>query len=138
MKFTKFKTEYSFDKWFRKNWEKFEFTSLNLRGVDEPVEIARLTDKNRTVGLVTYNQWEKDEIYIALFEVQEKYRGRGYARKMLDMLLEETKAKFVLLDYCYDDDESRKFWKHMGFHRRIKHAVDETEMYKRIKKNKGE
>lgn len=134
MKLTWFKTEYSFGKWFieKKNCDKFPFIEINLRGVDEPVEICRLTDKNRTIGIVLYTQWDKNELYINLFEIQKKYRNKGYGKKMLEMLLKETKPKFVLLDYC--DGDSKKFWKSLGFHRRMKHAVDETEMYKNIKR----
>lgn len=135
MRLSKFKTEYSFGKWFSKNREKFGFTSINLRGVDEPYEIARLTDKNKTVGLVVYNQWDKDEMYIALFEIQEKYRGRGYGREMFDMLIKEENPKWVLLDFCYGDGgDSLKFWRKMGFHRRLKYTISDTEMRKTIRK----
>lgn len=67
--------------------------------------------------------------YISLFEIQKKYRRKGYVNKMINMLLEENKPKLVLLDYC--DEDSKKFWKSLGFHRRIKYAVEETEMYKK-------
>ena len=76
-------------------------------------------------------------MYISLFEIQKKYRRKGYGNKMINMLLEENKPKLVLLEYC--DEDSKKFWKSLGFHRRIKYAVEETEMYKKCsyKKNKS-
>lgn len=134
MKLTWFKTEYSFGKWFveKRNCKKFPFIDINLRGVEEPVEICRLTDKNRTIGVVIYTQWDEKEMYINLFEIQKKYRRMGYGKEMIDMLIKEKNPKFILLDYC--DEDSKKFWKSMGFHRRIKHAVDETEMYKKVKR----
>lgn len=133
MKLNRFKTEYSFDKWFRHNWKKFQFTELNMRLAEDPVEICRLTDKNRTIGMVIYNHFG-DDMYIVTFEIQEKYRGKGYGREMFNQLLKEEKPKFVLLDHCEGDDESFRFWKSMGFHRRRKYAVTDTEMYRIIKK----
>lgn len=134
MKLNRFKTEYSFDKWFSKNRDKFQFTEMNMRIAEDPVEICRLTDKNRTVGLVLYNQFDTDNMYIATFEIQEKYRGQGYGRKMFDMLMKEAKPKWVLLDFCEGDKDSFMFWKSMGFHRRKKYAMTNTEMYKDIKR----
>ena len=129
MKLTFFKTEYSFNKWFRNKRDDFYFTYMNLRCVEDPCYICRLTDKNKTIGIVVYTQFYKDEIYINLFEIQEKYRKKGYGKIMYQMLIERLKPKFVLLDSC--DDDSRKFWKSLGFHRRIKYAINENEMYKK-------
>lgn len=134
MKLNRFKTEYSFEKWFRKHSDRFQFTRLNMRLADDPVEICRLTDRNRTVGMVVYNQFDADNMYIVTFEIQEKYRGRGYGKIMFDMLMKEAKPKWVLLDFCEGDDESRLFWKSMGFHRRRKYNMTDTEMYKDIKR----
>lgn len=134
MKLNRFKTEYSFEKWFRKHSDRFRFTELNMRLADDPVEICRLTDRNRTVGMVVYNQFDADNMYIVTFEIQEKYRGRGYGKIMFDMLMKEAKPKWVLLDFCEGDDESRLFWKSMGFHRRRKYNMTDTEMYKDIKR----
>lgn len=134
MKLNRFKTEYSFEKWFRKHSDRFQFTRLNMRLADDPVEICRLTDRNKTVGMVVYNQFDADNMYIVTFEIQEKYRGRGYGKIMFDMLMKEAKPKWVLLDFCEGDDESRLFWKSMGFHRRRKYNMTDTEMYKDIKR----
>ena len=134
MKLNRFKTEYSFKKWFRKHSNRFQFTELNMRLANEPVEICRLTDMNRTVGMVVYNQFDADNMYIVTFEIQEKYRGRGYGKIMFDMLMKEVKPKWVLLDFCEGDDDSRLFWKSMGFHRRRKYNMTDTEMYKDIKR----
>lgn len=134
MKLNRFKTEYSFNKWFNKHRDEFQFTDVNKRIAEDPVEICRLTSKNRTIGMVLYNQFDKDNMYIATFEIQEKYRGKGYGKMMFNLLLKEAKPKWVLLDYCEGDDESFRFWKSMGFHRRRKYAVTDTEMYKVIKK----
>ena len=134
MKLNRFKTEYSFEKWFNKNKDKFLFTEINMRLAYDPVEICRLTDKNRTVGIVVYIQFDADNMYIVTFEIQEKYRGRGYGKIMFDMLMREAKPKCVLLDFCEGDDESRLFWKSMGFHRRRKYNMTDTEMYKDIKR----
>ena len=84
-----------------------------------------------------FSQWDENDMYINLFEIQKKYRRKGYGNKMINMLLEENKPKLVLLDYC--DEDSKKFWKSLGFHRRIKYAVEETEMYKKLsyKRNKS-
>ena len=139
MKLNEFKTEYSFRKWFykNKNYKKFQFIDINLRWVQDPIRIARLTNENDTIGLVIFSQWDENDMYISLFEIQKKYRRKGYGNKMINMLLEENKPKFVLLEYC--DEDSKKFWKSLGFHRRIKYAVEETEMYKKLsyKRNKS-
>lgn len=140
MKLNEFKTEYSFRKWFykNKNYKKFQFIDINLRWVQDPIRIVRLTNENDTIGLVIFSQWDENDMYISLFEIQKKYRRKGYGNKMINMLLEENKPKLVLLEYC--DEDSKKFWKSLGFHRRIKYAVEETEMYKKCsykKKNKS-
>ena len=135
MRLHHFKTEYSFNKWWsRKNRDRFRFTEMNIRLADDPVEICTLTDKNKTLGMVVYNQFDADNMYIVTFEIQEKYRKQGYGRKMFEMLMKEAKPSWVLLDFCEGDDDSRLFWKSMGFHRRFKYATSDTEMYKSIKR----
>lgn len=135
MRLSRFNTEYSFYKWWNKNRDRFGFTELNIRLAEDPVEICRLTDKNRTIGMVVYNQFDKYDMYIVTFEIQEKYRGQGYGRKMFEFLMKEAKPSWVLLDFCEStDDQSFKFWKAMGFHRRFKHSTSDTEMCKTIKK----
>lgn len=137
MRLSSFKTEYSFNKWFKKNWKKFAFTRFNYGIAEDPVEICRLTDGNKTVGLVVYNQFDRDNMYIVTFEIQEKYRGKGYGKAMLDLLLKETKPKYVSLDFCIDDGgNSLRFWRSMGFHRKRLYGINtESEMYRKIKKN---
>lgn len=131
MKLNEFKTEYSFRKWFyeKENYKKFPFINVNIHWIQEPIRIARLTNGNDSIGLVVFSQWDENDMYISLFEIQKKYRRKGYGNKMINMLLEENKPKLVLLEYC--DEDSKRFWKSLGFHRRIKYAVEETEMYKK-------
>ncbi len=73
MRLHHFKTEYSFNKWWsRKNRDRFQFTEMNIRLAEDPVEICTLTDKNKTLGMVVYNQFDVDNMYIVTFEIQEK------------------------------------------------------------------
>ncbi len=133
MKLTFFKTEHSFNKWFygKRNCDKFPFTDFNLICAEDPVEICRLTDKNITIGMVVYTKFDEN-MFINLFEIRDKFRGRGYGRVMFDMLMDVTEPKTVSLYFA--DKNAKQFWKSLGFHRKFKDQDDEREMYKKIKK----
>lgn len=135
MNLTEFKTEYAFRKWLYKNgnYNKFPFIELNIRRCDDDTFFYRLTSRNDTIGLVIFTQIDNDEIYINLFEIQEKYQRRGYGKMFFDMIVEKTGTKFVQLNY--EGQEAKVFWKGLGFHRRLSDRFDKTRMYKKIKRN---
>ena len=118
MKLSKFKTFYSFDKWFhnsRKIYNDFIFIWFNYEYLEgkEPLLMYRLIERNRTVAIAILQDCGYGQYEILLFETKEGCFYCGYGKELLNRLIIELKPKYLTLDYA--DKESKLFWKHMGF-----------------------
>lgn len=136
----KFKTYYSFDKWYNYNNRKliysFPLIFMNM-GVVEDKDNAlyyKIVDKNRVVclAIVTKYSGYSEDIEINLLETKEGYGGKGYGRAMLEYIIKDLKPKYITI-YAVDEN-AMKFWHHMGF-RKIKDSYYGEEMRKKVKKS---
>ena len=77
-----------------------------------------------------FPQWT---VYVYLFEVCKKFRGKGFAKEMVQWLENLPQVNEIQLSHCSvgsDYGSSRSWWMHMGWKYLNKH---DNRMYKKIK-----
>jgi diamine N-acetyltransferase len=72
------------------------------------------------VGFVMlYDDPDKPEYFLWRFMIDERYQGRGYARKALELLIAHVRtrpnAKELLLSYAPGEGSPRDFYRKLGF-----------------------
>ena len=123
MKFIRFGSLLFFKCWFNRTgrFENYPLIDLNYyRCIEDDTVIYRLVQGGKDIGIAFVSNIHEDDIWIDLFEISEKYRGKGYGTKMVDMIVDIYKPKRIHIQ-CAGDHGKRKgdaykFWKGRGFH----------------------
>lgn len=71
-----------------------------------------IVDNDEVVGAASIYDEEDGYILNELFEIREKFRGRGYARILYEYIKEDSLCEGVH-GFC-TNDENQSFWEHMG------------------------
>ena len=100
-----------------------QFESINL--VDSDTKSKSYTSKFITehkhldiisdgvkVGDIEWGQVDDQTIELISIHIDNKYRGKNDATKSLELLIDKTNAKIVILKSA---PSSRRFWRKMGF-----------------------
>lgn len=78
-------------------------------------EMSCLTINNQTIAFVTW-RFNKKIAYIDLFEIQPAYRNKGMGRELFSKLTSYfISSDIYVIELKYISDESKAFWKKMGF-----------------------
>lgn len=71
-----------------------------------------IVNGNEVVGAASIYDEEDGYILNELFEIREKFRGKGYARILYEYIKEDSLCNGVH-GFC-TTDENQSFWEHMG------------------------
>lgn len=71
-----------------------------------------IVDNDEVVGAASIYDEEDGYILNELFEIREKFRGKGYARILYEYIKEDSLC-YGVHGFC-TNDENQSFWEHMG------------------------
>ena len=114
----------SFYKWFLRGIRSYDYPLIdrNLRRWFEGEEshIYRCVEKGKDVGVVFITCYNPGEMWIDLFEVNEKKYRTGIGTEMFRLLMEKHTPLYVKLECVEEEDKEKQahhFWRKMGFHK---------------------
>jgi ribosomal protein S18 acetylase RimI-like enzyme len=88
------------------------FKSYTSKFINGPHLHIDIFDDSIKVGEIEWGKVDVDTIELISIHIDAKHRGRGYANKSLNLLIDKTGAKSIILKSA---PSSKRFWRKMGF-----------------------
>lgn len=88
------------------------FKSYTSKFINGPHLHIDIFDDSIKVGEIEFGIVNEDTIELISIHIDTKHRGHGYSDKSLNLLIDKTGAKSIILKSA---PSSKRFWKKMGF-----------------------
>lgn len=92
-----------------------ELIENNKKIIDKHIdEFYILEVNNSSIG--TIMEWNnKGEVTLCNFHIKKEYRNKGYGKKLIDYMLNNSKDGYVVLSAFQFNNNAINFYKHIGF-----------------------